>query len=67
MAVIYLKHPVHGAKVAISDQEAIYDAMHGWMRYDPEAAVKAPADDAEPVNELAARPRGRPRVKPQED
>ena len=35
MAVIYMVHPVHGAKVAISEHEADYDEMHGWMRYDP--------------------------------
>ena len=35
MAVIYLKHPVHGAKVATMDLEAEFDEMHGWSRYDP--------------------------------
>jgi len=33
MAVIYLKHPVHGHKVACSDMEADYDENHGWERY----------------------------------
>lgn len=33
MAVIYLKHPVHGHKVACSDFEADYDESHGWERY----------------------------------
>lgn len=33
MAVIYLKHPKHGTKVAISDMEAKADEKHGWMRY----------------------------------
>jgi hypothetical protein len=62
MAVIYLMHPVHGAKVATMEAEAIYDETHGWMRYDPTAAVLTPS-----VNELAPRPRGRPRQTPQED
>ena len=62
MAVIYLTHPVHGAKVATMEAEAIYDETHGWMRYDPDAVAIAP-----PVNELAPRPRGRPRQTPQED
>lgn len=35
MAVIYLKHPLHGAKVAVSEQEAEYDALRGWERFDP--------------------------------
>ena len=35
MAVIYMRHAVHGAKVAISEHEANYDEMHGWERYDP--------------------------------
>ena len=33
MAVIYLKHPVHGHKVACSDLEAEHDENYGWERY----------------------------------
>jgi hypothetical protein len=67
MAVIYLIHPVHGAKVAISEHEAIYDEMNGWMQYDPTTPVQAADDDDEEgINELAPKRRGRPRVK-QED
>ena len=33
MPVIYLKHPVHGRKVAIAEQEAEHDESHGWTRY----------------------------------
>ena len=66
MAVIYLQHPVHGAKVAISDMEANYDEMHGWKRYNPDTFTAAD-DDAEVVNEMAIpKRRGRPRAK-QED
>lgn len=36
MAVIYMIHPKHGAKVAISEEEAISDEMYGWMRYEHE-------------------------------
>lgn len=32
---IYLKHPVHGTKVAIADAEADYDEQNGWVRYNP--------------------------------
>tara|TARA_R110000868_G_scaffold1531_1_gene12220 strand:- start:24 stop:206 length:183 start_codon:yes stop_codon:yes gene_type:complete len=52
--VIYLRHPVHGTKVACAEAEAVYDEKNGWVRFDV---------DAEPVavNEMK-RPRGRPRV-----
>jgi hypothetical protein len=49
MAVIYLVHDVHGAKVAISEEEAISDEYFGWERYNPDAPVEAP------VNEMPAR------------
>jgi len=31
---IYLKHPIHGTKVAISEQEADADEQAGWERFD---------------------------------
>jgi hypothetical protein len=54
MAVIYLRHPVHGTKVACLEAEAVYDEKNGWVRFDV---------DEEPVtvNEMK-RSRGRPRV-----
>ena len=54
MAVIYLRHPVHGTKVACMEAEAVYDEKNGWVRFDV---------DKEPVtvNEMK-RSRGRPRV-----
>jgi hypothetical protein len=66
MAVIYLVHPTHGAKVAISDAEANYDAMSGWQRYDVDTSTILADDDGddESVNEMAApKRRGRPRAK----
>lgn len=69
MAVIYMIHPVHGAKVAISEHEAIYDESNGWMRYDPTTPAPAAVEDKpeEAVNEMAApKRRGRPRAQ-QED
>ena len=65
MAVIYLVHPTHGAKVAISDAEANLDAMNGWQRYDPvTSTVLADEDEDELVNEMAApKRRGRVRAK----
>jgi len=38
--VIYLRHPVFGEKVAVSDLEAEHDEQNGWQRYtlgEPEA------------------------------
>lgn len=72
MAVIYLRHPKHGAKVACSDMEAAHDEQHGWRQYDPNEpdepvseAAETPAEPtpaSEPVNSLAEpRKRGRPR------
>ena len=36
MSTIYLKHPVHGNKVATMELEAVYDEDHGWSRYNPD-------------------------------
>jgi hypothetical protein len=36
MAVIYLKHPEHGVKVACLDLEAEADEENGWIRFDPD-------------------------------
>ena len=43
---IYLRHPVHGLKVAISDMEAAMDYEHGWEEYDP---LEPAARQEEPV------------------
>ena len=53
--MIYLRHPVHGTKVATFEEEAIFDESHGWVRYDPATGVTPAA----PTNELVARRRGR--------
>lgn len=57
--VIYLRHPLHGNKVATSDLEAAADADNGWERFDPsapvvEAPVASPAaiDPPAPINAL---------------
>lgn len=49
MAVIYLTHPVHGAKVACSDIEANFDEQLGWERYNPDtpSTVEEVAPDAD--------------------
>jgi len=65
MAVIYLRHPVHGTKVASMDSEAAYDKLHGWEVFDPAAASDL-QEQAEPVNSLVSEPsrRGRRRKEP---
>jgi hypothetical protein len=65
MAVIYLKHPVHGHKVACSDIEADYDETHGWERYtlsEPSVEVNVEEtveEEAAPVNTLEVKTRRR--------
>lgn len=69
MAIIYMVHPQHGAKVAISEEEANYDEMNGWSRYDPETPQEAADEDEAdaPVNEMAAPKRRARRRAAQED
>lgn len=52
MSVIYLRHPAHGAKVAISGAEAMSDMQNGWRKFDPAELAPANAlgeDDAPPT------------------
>lgn len=57
MAVIYLRHPVHGAKVACLEAEAVYDEKNGWVRFDVDNLENGPAT----VNKMKSS-RGRPRI-----
>jgi len=60
MPIIYMRHPIHGAKVATLEMEAEYDERSGWERYTPDQD-----DDVEPalaVNALTERPRRRREV-----
>lgn len=61
MAVIYLRHPRHGTKVACSDFEAESDMQRGWEEFDPtEDSDDAVEDEpVESTNELQPRRRGR--------
>ena len=49
--VIYLKHPVHGRKVATMDIEAEVDEKNGWIRYNPDT----PLDSEEAANSLVVK------------
>jgi hypothetical protein len=45
--VIYLKHPIHGRKVATMDLEAEADERNGWVRYTedtPDFELAAPVN-----------------------
>ena len=55
--VIYLRHSLHGTKVAIAEAEADADEKNGWERYDAGALLTP----SEPVLNELAKPRGRPR------
>jgi len=52
--IIYLEHPVHGAKVATMDLEAEMDEKNGWTRYNPDTLSEF---EAAPVNVLEVKRR----------
>ena len=57
MPTIYLRHPVHGTKVATMIEEAEADAQNGWVVYnlDTPAKTEVKAEvivEAAPVNTL---------------
>jgi len=49
--VIYLTHPLHGAKVATMHLEAEADEQNGWVRYNPDT----PSDSEEAANTLVVK------------
>ena len=53
MAVIYMKHDVHGAKVATMELEAVADEANGWVRY----TLDTPVEEVAPVNVLEVKRR----------
>jgi hypothetical protein len=53
MALIYLKHPDHGTKVATMDLEAEHDEQNGWERYELDTQ---PTPVEEAVEEVIAAP-----------
>lgn len=57
---IYLKHPVHGFKIATLEMEAEFDEQHGWVRYNPEEPEEPTEDQAVSANQLQVKRRGRP-------
>jgi hypothetical protein len=60
---IYLKHPIHGNKIATLEMEAVFDEEHGWVRYnpkEPEESEESIESASVVVNQLQAKRRGRP-------
>lgn len=47
---IYLRHDIHGTKVATMELEAEFDEQNGWERYNPDTP-SAP-EEAAPANTL---------------
>jgi hypothetical protein len=63
---IYLRHPVHGTKVAISDMEVVMDCENGWEEYDPlEPAAQQDAPVASPESNQLKRRRKSALAEPQ--
>ena len=59
--VIYLKHPVHGKKVATMDLEADADEQNGWVRYTedtPDFELAAPVNVLEVKRRRKVEPQG---------
>jgi len=56
MAVIYMKHAVHGAKVATMELEAVADEANGWVRYTLDTPSEI-AEEVAPVNVLEVKRR----------
>lgn len=57
MGVFYMKHFIHGTKVACGEFEVEHDKKNGWVQYDPSAPQ--PAEVEESVNVLTKRPYNR--------
>jgi hypothetical protein len=52
---IYLRHPVHGTKVATMEQEAESDEQNGWVRYTHDTpSISKKVETVEEATEVAA-------------
>jgi len=58
MPIIYMSHPVHGAKIASMELEAENDERNGWTRY----TLDTPIVVEEAAPQEVKRRRGRPTV-----
>ena len=53
--IIPMKHPLHGTKIAIAEEEAVADEKNGWVRYEL-AALLIPAQYKEPAQQPVEKP-----------
>ena len=54
MPIIYLKHPVHGTKIANMEAEAEADVANGWVVYNPsKQRVTQPVETVTQLDEVA--------------
>jgi hypothetical protein len=61
--MIYLKHTIHGHKIATLEAEAAADEKNGWERYVPAGKKVSPLETpVEYANNMDAKRRGRARV-----
>ena len=64
---ITLVHPLHGAKVAINQEELDNDVKNGWTRYNPVTPVEAAPIAEKPVrNKLTRKVTDKPVEQPNE-
>jgi hypothetical protein len=63
MAVIYMKHEFHGAKVATMEAEAVADEKNGWVRYTHDTPSEV-VEEAAPKKEV--KPRARKVAEPEQ-
>ena len=55
MPIIYLKHSVHGTKVATMELEAEFDEQNGWVRYTHDTpSISEEVETVEEATEVAA-------------
>lgn len=54
MAIIYMRNPQGGCKVAIAEEEAVEDEKNGWVRYNPATSLApvSPAPDLDDLRDL---------------
>jgi len=58
MPAIYLRHDLHGQKVAVNDAEADADKALGWVEFDPYEATRIVKTEEQ--TEHVPKRRGRP-------
>jgi hypothetical protein len=62
MPVIYMKHEIHGAKVANMEAEAVADEKNGWVRY----TLDTPSEVQEAAPKKEVKPRARKVAEPEQ-